>query len=59
MVKIMKQFNVYKTMTKYLTDMNFSLNSKGLLSIFLSNDGIIGQDIQNYYTGKKKLKMFE
>ena len=34
----MRQFNVYKTMMKYLTDENLSLNAKGFLSIVLFND---------------------
>lgn len=31
----MRQFNIYKTMMKYLTDKNLSLNAKGLLCIVL------------------------
>ena len=33
----MRQFNVYKTMMKYLTDENLSLNAKGFLSIVILN----------------------
>ena len=50
MVKIMKQFNIYKSTMKYLTDKNLSLNAKGFLTIILFNDGIIGLDIQKYCT---------
>lgn len=44
----MKQFNIYKSMMKYLTDKNLSLNAKGLLSIVLFQDEIIGTEIENY-----------
>jgi hypothetical protein len=54
MVKIMKQFNVYKSTMKYLTDKNLSLNAKGFLTIILFNDGIIGLDIQKYCTDNKE-----
>ena len=54
MVKIMRQFNVYKTMMKNLTDKNLSLNAKGLLSIVLFNDEIIGLDIKKYCTDDKE-----
>lgn len=50
----MRQFNIYKTMMKYLTDKNLSLNAKGLLSIVLFNDEIIGLDIQKYCTDNKE-----
>lgn len=50
----MKQFNIYKSMMKYLTDKNLSLNAKGLLSIVLFNDEIIGLDIQKYCTDNKE-----
>lgn len=50
----MRQFNVYKTMMKYLTDENLSLNAKGFLSIVLFNDEIIGLDIQKYCTDNKE-----
>ena len=53
----MKQFNVYKSTMKYLTDKNLSLNAKGFLTIILFNDGIIGLDIQKYCTdNKEKIK---
>ena len=54
MVKIMKQFNIYKSTMKYLTDKNLSLNAKGFLSIVLFNDEIIGLDIQKYCTDNKE-----
>lgn len=50
----MRQFNIYKTVMKYLTDKNLSLNAKGLLSIVLFNDEIIGLDIQKYCTDNKE-----
>lgn len=50
----MKQFNVYKSTMKYLTDKNLSLNAKGLLTIILFNNGIIGLDIQKYCTDNKE-----
>ena len=50
----MKQFNVYKSTMKYLTDKNLSLNAKGFLTIILFNDGIIGLDIQKYCTDNKE-----
>ena len=50
----MKQFNVYKSTMKYLTDKNLSLNAKGFLTIVLFNDEIIGLDIQKYCTDNKE-----
>ena len=50
----MKQFNVYKSTMKYLTDKNLSLNAKGFLTIILFNDGIIGLDIQKNCTDNKE-----
>ena len=50
----MKQFNIYKSTMKYLTDKNLSLNAKGFLTIILFNDGIIGLDIQKYCTDNKE-----
>jgi hypothetical protein len=44
----MKQFQVYKTMMKYLTDENLSLRAKGFLSIILFNDEITSMDIKKY-----------
>lgn len=46
----MKQFNIYKSSMKYLTDKNWSLNAKGFLHIVLFNDEITGLDIQKYCT---------
>lgn len=54
MVKIMRQFNTYKSTMKYLTDENLSLNAKGFLIIVLFNDEIIGLDIQKYCTDNKE-----
>lgn len=50
----MKQFNIYKSTMKYLTDRNLSLNAKGFLTIVLFNDEIIGLDIQKYCTDSKE-----
>lgn len=46
----MRQFNIYKTMMKYLTDENLSLNAKGLLSIILFQDEIVGTEIEKLCT---------
>ena len=50
----MRQFNVYKTMMKYLTDENLSLNAKGLLSIVLFQDEIVGTEIEKLCTDNKE-----
>ena len=50
----MKQFNIYKSIMKYLIDQNLSLNAKGFLTIVLFNDEIIGLDIQKYCTDNKE-----
>lgn len=50
----MKQFNIYKSTMKYLTDKNLSLNAKGFLSIVLFNDEIIGLDIEKHCTDDKE-----
>ena len=50
----MKQFNIYKSTMKYLTDKNLSLNAKGFLTIILFIDEIIGLDIQKYCTDNKE-----
>ena len=50
----MKQFNIYKSTMKYITDKTLSLNAKGFLTIILFNDGIIGLDIQKYCTDNKE-----
>ena len=50
----MRQFNVYKTMMKYLTDENLSLNAKGLLSIVLFQDEIVGIEIEKLCTDDKE-----
>ena len=50
----MKQFNIYKSIMKYLIDQNLSLNAKGFLTIVLFNDGIIWLDIQKYCTDNRE-----
>ena len=50
----MRQFNIYKTMMKYLTDENLSLNAKGLLSIILFQDEIVGTEIEKLCTDNKE-----
>lgn len=50
----MRQFNIYKTMMKYLTDKNLSLNAKGLLSIILFQDEIVGTEIEKLCTDDKE-----
>lgn len=50
----MKQFNIYKSTMKYLTDKSLSLNAKGFLTIILFNDEITGLDIQKYCTDNKE-----
>lgn len=50
----MRQFNIYKTMMKYLTDENLSLNAKGLLSIILFQDEIVGTEIEKLCTNDKE-----
>lgn len=51
----MKQFNIYKSMMKYLTDKNLALNAKGLLSIVLFQDEIIGTEIEKLCTDNKEI----
>lgn len=50
----MRQFNIYKTMMKYLTDENLSLNAKSLLSIILFQDEIVGTEIEKLCTDDKE-----
>lgn len=50
----MRQFNIYKKMMKYLNDKNLSLNAKGLLSIVLFQDEIIGTEIEKLCTDDKE-----
>ena len=38
---------MYKSIMKYLTDKDLSLNAKSFLTIILFNDEIIGLDIKN------------
>ena len=44
----MKQFKVYKSIMKYLTDSDLSLNAKGFLTIVLFNEELPGIDIAKY-----------
>ena len=54
----MRKFIIYKSMLKYLTDKNLSLNAKVLLSIVLFQDEIVGTEIENYVSMiEKQLKM--
>lgn len=46
----MKKYTMYKSIMKYLTDKNLSLNAKGFLSVVLFNDDITPQDVQKYCT---------
>ena len=46
----MKRYLMYKSIMKYLTDKNLSLNAKGFLSIVLFNDDITPQDVKKYCT---------
>ena len=50
----MKRYLMYKSIMKYLTDKDLSLNAKGFLIIVLFNDEIIGLDIQKYCTDNKE-----
>ncbi len=50
----MRQFNIYKTMMKYLTDKNLSLNAKGFLSIVLFQDEIVGTEIEKLCADDKE-----
>ena len=50
----MRQFNIYKILMKYLTDENLSLNAKGLLSIILFQDEIVGTEIEKLCTDDKE-----
>lgn len=44
----MRQFEIYKSMLKYLTDKNLSLNAKGFLTIVLFSEELPGIDIAKY-----------
>lgn len=44
----MKQFKVYKSIMKYLTDSDLSLNAKGFLTVVLFNEELPGLDIAKY-----------
>ena len=44
----MRQFNIYKSIMKYLTDKDLSLNAKGFLSMVLFNDEINTLELSKY-----------
>ena len=44
----MKRYLMYKSIMKYLTDKDLSLNAKGFLSMILFNDGINALDLSKY-----------
>ena len=50
----MRQFNIYKSMLEYLTDKDLSLNAKGLLSIVLFQNEIVGTEIENLCSDDKE-----
>ena len=50
----MKQFKVHKSIMKYLTDKDLSLNAKGFLTIVLFNEELPGIDIAKYCSDNKE-----
>ena len=44
----MKRYLMYKSIMKYLTDKDSSLNAKGFLSMILFNDGINALELSKY-----------
>ena len=46
----MKRYLMYKSIMKYLTDKNLSLNAKGFLSMILFNDEINALELSKYCT---------
>lgn len=44
----MEKFKIYKSIMKYLTDKDLSLNAKGFLSVVLFNDNITAKDVIKY-----------
>ena len=44
----MKRYLMYKSIMKYLTDKDLSLNAKGFLSMILFNDEINALDLSKY-----------
>ena len=46
----MKRYTMYKSIMKYLTDRNLSLNAKGFLSMILFNDEINALELSKYCT---------
>lgn len=50
----MKRYQMYKSIMKYLTDKNLSLNAKGFLSMILFNDEITGEELSKYCSDDKE-----
>lgn len=50
----MKRYEMYKSIMKYLTDKNLSLNAKGFLSMILFNDEITAEELSKYCTDNKE-----
>ena len=46
----MKRYLMYKSIMKYLSDKNLSLNAKGFLSMILFNDEINALELSKYCT---------
>lgn len=44
----MKRYQMYKSIMKYLTDKNLSLNAKGFLSMILFNDDINAEELSKF-----------
>ena len=50
----MKQFKIHKSIMKYLTDKDLSLNAKGFLSIVLFSEELPGVDVAKYCSDDKE-----
>ena len=50
----MKRYTLYKSITKYLTDKDLSLNAKGFLSMILFNDEINALELSKYCSDDMK-----
>ena len=50
----MKQFRIHKSIMKYLTDKDLSLNAKGFLTIVLFNEELPGIDVAKYCSDNKE-----
>ena len=48
--ELMKRYLMYKSIMKYLTDKDLSLNDKGFLSMILFNDEINALELSKYYS---------